>query len=220
MAAILNSFPLNALWFSPTVMSPPRTEWSLREGSEKRCSFPRSCQHRSFWKNGSTGTRIIEGWALGKLIPSSHLSNKTDQTSNSDKLSGFSAWTWLTPLPKGPSQSSALRHHPPPLGAQPGQLGCLLCPADNVWLKAGEAARCLRRHARPRCQWRYVPPFFAGKQLLRQDRGPVVDFQISVHRDSWIFLLMKTVLTKSRSLELGDMPRFWYKLLVTFGNFW
>ena len=24
------------------------------------------------------------------------------------------------------------------------------------------------------------------------------------------FLLMKTALTKSRSLELGDMPRFWY----------
>ena len=142
--------------------------------------------HRSFWKNGSTGTRIIEGWALGKLIPSSRWSSKTDQTLNSDKLSGFSAWTWLTPPPKGPSQSSALRHRPPPLGAQPGQLGCLLCPADNVWLKAGEAARCFKK-ARQTTLSVTLPPFFAGKQLLGQDRGSVVDFQISVHRDSWIF---------------------------------
>ena len=143
--------------------------------------------------------RIIEGGALGKLVPSSHWSNKIDQTSNSDKLSGFSAWTWLTPLPKGPSQSSALRHHPPPLGAQPAELG-LLCPVDKVWLKGGEAAWCLRKtpdHVLvSQTGSDAFPPFFAGKQSL----GPanrVLWISKFLLMDSKIFLLMKTVLTKA-----------------------
>ena len=58
----LELLPIECIMVLPHRNEPAiQTERSLREGSEKRCSFPRSSQHRYFWKNGSTGTRIIEG---------------------------------------------------------------------------------------------------------------------------------------------------------------
>ena len=110
---------------------------------------------------GSPPPSLVVGSSIG-FFPTKLIRSLTP-----DKLLGYFLHelidcTAQRSFTKLPAWSIPLPH----LGVPPAVRGSVLCPVDGMWLAGQEAARCLRRHARPRCQWRYVPPFFAGKQLL------------------------------------------------------